>query len=52
MKGIVHAEQMGQRAAQQKRSVQSNPYRTSGRQWSNAWLRGYRNEKKRKERNG
>lgn len=46
MKGYGHAEEMGRKAAQQGRSVQSNPYALSGAMWLNAWLRGYRDEKK------
>lgn len=48
MKGFGHAYELGLRAAEQDRSLQSNPYKTSGAAWLNAWVKGYRDGKKAK----
>jgi len=49
MKGYGHAYELGKRAADQERSLQSNPYKHSGAQWLNAWVKGYRDWKKGKQ---
>lgn len=46
MKGYGYAVALGRRAAEQGRSLQSNPYKHSGSGWSNSWLRGYREARK------
>lgn len=47
MKGLGHAGELGRKAREQGRSVQSNPYKHSGRAWEKAWLWGYRQQKER-----
>lgn len=46
MRGYQHAYKLGQKAADQGRSLQSNPYKASGAAWLNAWVKGFRDGKK------
>lgn len=42
----AHAHLLGRKAARERRSPQSNPFKSSGQGYPSAWLAGYRAEKK------